>query len=777
MPLLWLSLAFLAGIACASLMGGTWYLWLLPAGLSIFLTLYETFLIAHFPLLQRLRQSARLPLFILLASFFIGAGRHQLTQRPFNPTHLAWYNDIGAVRVIGVVVSPPDLRENATLLKIRATTIIPQDGTSPNIPGPVNGFLLARLPATTFWRYGDMIELHGNLMTPPEGAGFSYRDYLARQNIHSYINYPQIRMITPRKGNPFLAAIFALRQRSYQYITLHYPMPEAALLAGILLGIESDIPPDIQTAFQDTGTTHIIAISGFNIAILAGLIAILFNRIIARRWVSLLATVFAISAYTILVGAQPPVVRAAIMGSMGLMGRLIGRRQKGINSLLFTAALMCLFNPLLLWEPGFQLSFAATMGLILFADPLQSLFIHGALKLLPENLVRSISSPVGEYFLVTLAAQLTTLPVIIAHFHRLSVSLLLANILILPAQPMVMVLGGLSVLGGLLIPPVGQALSHIAWVPLAYTIRIVEIIARSLPGSLHVGPVNHWWIIFYYTVLLSFPWLWNRKWLSTLKQRLSFPSVVITISLATIVIWRGALAPPDGYLHMVVLVVPGGPALLIRPPAGGNILVNASSSPDQLTSALERWFSPFNHSIDLLLLTAGAEKSLPAVPAVIQRFPIKYALMSDHLATGANRRNTLSSLQRSGSEIQPLVQDQEIELGSDGVILRVIAESSSGTSLLLQWKNFRALVPGGVPLAVLEAQPQSTLGLSLLLLSPKDLTEGQSPQDWERLQPYVILYNSDQLPVAAGSAWLSAASYDWVSLSTNGIELWVEIGE
>ena len=126
-------------------------------------------------------------------------------------------------------------------------------------------------------------------------------------------------------------------QRSAAVLEQLYPQPESALMAGILLGDDSGLPEDAQQAFRDTGTAHIVAISGFNIAILAGLIVLLLGKILPRATAALGAVIW-IGAYTLLVGGSPPVVRAAIMGAVGLFGGLIGRRQAGVNSLTFTAA-------------------------------------------------------------------------------------------------------------------------------------------------------------------------------------------------------------------------------------------------------------------------------------------------------------------------------------------------------------------------------------------------------------------------------------------------------
>ena len=155
-----------------------------------------------------------------------------------------------------------------------------------------------------------------------------------------------------------------------------------------------------------------------------------------------------IGLYTILVGVDASVVRAALMGGLSLLAAQFGRRQEGINSLAFVATLMAIVNPHVLWDVGFQLSFTATLGLILYAEPLSQWFTWAASRFLPAAAAVRLAKPVGEYFLFTLAAQVLTLPVILYHFQRLSWISLLANPLILPAQPPVMIMGGISVLGG-----------------------------------------------------------------------------------------------------------------------------------------------------------------------------------------------------------------------------------------------------------------------------------------------------------------------------------------
>jgi competence protein ComEC len=186
-----------------------------------------------------------------------------------------------------------------------------------------------------------------------------------------------------------------------------------------------------------------------------------------------------IGVYAVLVGGSASVVRAALMGGLALFARQIGRRQEGLNSLAFVGALMAFHNPLTLWDAGFQLSFSATLGLILYADPLSQAFLRFASRHLPLETAQRLAGPVGEYFLFTLAAQLLSLPVTLFHFHRFSLVAWAANPVVLPAQPPVMVLGGLAVLLGMVFLPAGRLIGYLAWPFVAFTIR-----AAGRPGAL-----------------------------------------------------------------------------------------------------------------------------------------------------------------------------------------------------------------------------------------------------------------------------------------------------
>ncbi|MCJ7696118.1 MAG: ComEC family competence protein, partial [Anaerolineaceae bacterium] len=504
MPFFWLACATLAGILIADLINLPKLVWLILFLLSLLVWLLPLIIKRHWlhPIRNPLIISC-LPFIVLLTFFFLGAWIYRSSQSDITPTHPAYYNEKGLVQLTGVIIQPPDVRDTYTNLTIRVDSLTPLASDDPLVdPDTVNGKILLQVLPGRQYHYGDLVSLRGSLTTPPDSGDFSYQDYLARKGIFSLMSYARVEVLDTKAANPILATIYALKERSQSVLTKIFPSPESDLLSGILLGNDNGLSPELKDAYQLTGTTHIIAISGFNIAILAGLITALFNRWLGSRW-GTLAAILTISLYTILVGADAAVVRAAIMGGFGMLGMLIGRRGNGLNTLGLSALIMCLLNPNLPWDVGFQLSFMATLGLVIYASPLQSRFEEFLGRFLKEETIKRVAGPISEYILFTLIAQALVLPLLAYHFGRFSLSFLLANPLILPVQPLVMILGGVALLGGLLNPGLGSVLAYLAWPFAAFTNRVVIWLAGLFPNALTLGSFSVVWVFIYYILFFT----------------------------------------------------------------------------------------------------------------------------------------------------------------------------------------------------------------------------------------------------------------------------------
>jgi len=787
-PLSWLSLAFLAGVILAAQVTFSAWWWFGAAGLCLLAALLLQLFSSRLAFLE-ISPSSLFLLLISLTFFFLGAARYQADQPRIDPFHIAWYNDRAYdVLVTGALVEPPDYRDTYTNLRLRVEAIDTGSGDL-----PVEGLVLARVWPNETYQYGERLRIRGQLLTPPENEEFSYRDYLAGQGIHAYMTKTEVTRLPGKAGNPIQQGLYAFKDKALENIYILFSDPEASLLAGILLGVDTGLPKDLQQAFKDTGTAHIIAISGFNIAIIAGLFFALFSRAFGQMRGSLFA-ILGIAIYTFLVGADAAVVRAAIMGSLSLTARLFGRRNDGLNALLVSAAVMTFANPHTPWDVGFQLSFFATLGLILYAEPFQAWAVRFITRYLDPGKAQKVAALLSEYVLLTLAAQLTTLPIMAWHFKRISLVSLIANPFILPVQPAVMILGGIAVLFSLIWLPLGQMAALAAWPFAAYTIRLVELFDRLPHGVLVLGDFSFWLVALFYVALLT--WTLARSplkaFLSNRKLNLPpLPAVTVTSALAVLVVltWRAALAAPDGRLHLTLLDVGSADAILIQTPGGRHILINGGPSATLLSDGLGRRLPPLGRRLDWLVVASTQENQISGLPRVIQRIPPENVLWAGNLEASYAARTLNAWLTEQDIPITRAKTGMELDLGQ-GAVLRVLNVNSRGAVLLLEWRTFRALLPIGMNFEALEelGYGKAIGRTSLLLLSDSGYAPISPPEWIASLNPQVIL-----LDVAAGDKdglpdqtllesiedypLLRTDRYGWIEVTTDGEQMWVRVEE
>lgn len=769
-PLLLPALVFVIGVLLAAALPLT------AAGWGLVCALAATWLF--------FARRARPALLLLLLA--LGGLRYAGVQPQITPAYIAWYNDTDQKFIIeGWVAAPPDVRDTGILLRVHVERLRPRDSLTFT---PVNGLLLARLPSGETWHYGDRIRLEGSPETPPEDEAFSYRTYLARQGIHTLLSTDEVHRLAGRGGSAFLRAMFAFKQHALEAVYRLWPDPEASLLAGILLGVESGIPAPVQAAFKETGTSHIIAISGFNITIVAGLFITFFGRWLGVRRGTLLA-VLGVTVYTLLVGADAAVVRAAIMGTFTLFARLVGRRQSALNTLALTAALMTLLDPFTPWDIGFQLSFAATLGLVLYADPLTQAFEFLVQRVLPETWVARISGAVSEYVLMTVAAQITTLPVMAYHFGALSWVAFLTNPVILPVQPPIMTLGGLAMLLGMIWLPLGRLTAPLAWPFVLFTIRAVEFFAALPGGQWFLGDISALWILTFYALLLTGTFGWSRfqSWYATHKDSLTphlRPTVFLTLLVAlNALVWRGVWTAPDGRLHVTLLDVGYGEALLVRTPAGHNALIGGGAHPSLLSDALGRQFPLGRRGLDALIVASPFAEHLGALPAILLRYPPQavYWLGPTH-ATPASR-TLQEALKAQRLPVVSLQTGQVLDFG-DGVTLRIVAVTKRGGVLQLTYGNLRLLLPFGLDADSLpKLQADRTLNANAFLLAGSGYAPLNPPAWIATLHPQVLLLSvgnnpyglpdDNLLAALENSPLLRTDQHGWIQLTTDGEQMWL----
>lgn len=781
MPLIWISLSFLAGIVLASLLSLPTWAWILVSAIFFLLFLFlrnrtlqvVSFLLPPFS-------------FILLTSLFLGSAYYQFRQPNIDAFHIAFYNDRNYdLLITGSLVEPPDYRDNYTNLKLQTEAVDTGDGNL-----PVSGFILVRVAKNKIYEYGQRVRLRGQLKTPPENEDFSYRDFLAREGIHSYMSTAEVTELPGNDGNIFYRQVYKLKTTLLEKTYRLYHDPEASLFAGILFGVDTGLTRELQNAFKNTGTAHIIAISGFNIAIIAGLFFSIFKRLTNERLGAGIAIV-GIFMYAFLVGGDAAVMRAALMGSISLLARQLGRRNMGMNALMVVALVMALINPLVIWDVGFQLSFFATLGLILYAEPFSN-FTANLIAKISKHDTSVFTRIVNENVILTLAAQLTTIPIMAYHFKRISLISLIANPFILPVQPAVMIVGGLAVFTSLIIQPLGQFIAWIAWPFAAYTIRVVEFFDSIPNGTIFLGDSSIWLVTSFYIALLAVTFNW-----SAIKSRLqslagSLRAVALTLTLAAmfvcmVVLWRSASTAGDGQFHITFLEVGSADAVLIQTPEGRNILVNGGASTSELSDELGRRLPFFSPKLDWLIIASTDEEQLSALPRVIERYPPDNVLWSGNVQASFSAQLLDEYFAAEGIPVSRAEAGQRLELGG-GAFIEALATGPRGSVLLIQYGNFRALLPIGLSEGTLESlEFGNAIGkVDALLLADAGYAPSNPPDIFENLNPQLVvlsvaagdpngLPSQDVLDSLDGYSLLRTDRSGWIDLSTDGVEMRVTV--
>ncbi len=609
MRLVYIALAWVIGIVLASSnQSGAFFLpiiWLVLVALAT-LTLW---------LMWQDRQQRFL--IITLLAFTLGGLRATLTH---NASDIMRYNNSGGLTIEGVIIAEPDIRDDRTQLRLQVETV-----TSASQTLVTNGVVLVETPRTEQINYGDRIRATGILITPAEYDTFSYADFLAREGVFSIMRFAAIEVTDHNQANPIYAALLNAKATAQNIINHNLPEPQAGLLSGILLGNERGISPEVSDAFARVGASHVIAISGFNMVILSGVILKLLGGLpFKRRWQVVIAIAI-IGAYTIFVGANAAVIRAAVMSSVLIIGQSLRRKTYVPATLAFVAIMMTALTPTVLWDISFQLSFFATLGLALYVDPLSRQFRRFLDWFLPPNLVDITTSFLAEPLIVTIAAQITTLPLIVLYFGRLSSVSIIINLLIIPPQAALLIIGVLATLAAFIVPVIGQILYWLDFILLSWTISLVRLFSRLSFADVDFK-VDARLITLYFIVLLGAAMLQATQptWAIRLGHFLRRRAVVtatlfaggLIVTLSVIIF----LSRPDGRFNLWLLDAGHSNAILMQTPSGAQILVDGGRFPSRLLTMIGDRIPFYDRELEVVVITQPDVFEYGALPAVLSRY-------------------------------------------------------------------------------------------------------------------------------------------------------------
>ena len=503
-------------------------------------------------------------------------------------------------------------------------------------PGPVR--VAATLPAFPAVRAGDTVEVRGRLRPPPDDDG--YGEYLRRTGATGSLDATFVAVLAPAAG----LSLQPMRDAAGDALRAALPEPEAGLAAGILIGLRERVDRSLAADFATAGASHVVAISGWNIAIVAGLVgAMMRGR--SRRIVAIVVG-GTILAYVLAAGASPSVVRAAVMAGVVLLARESGRAGRAPAALALAAFAMLVAEPAMIGDAGFRLSVAATAGLLAWGTPLG----HWIGGLGGGRIPGWLAEGLG----ISLAAQAATLPDVLVTFGRLSLVAPAVNLAVVPLVPAAMGAGVLAMAGGVLamlgLPgAVATIFGLPGWLLLHVIVTVVRVAAAVPFAAIAIPPeAGPAAALLGAALVLATPSIVRRVRARRTsrpgrgpspaggaahptrptRRRLPVPSSPATRALAflaAIVVTLSTLALADTAgrtTRLVMLDVGQGDAILVESRAGGRMLVDGGPDPERLLVELDARVPPWDRRIDLVVLTHPHEDHVAGLVRVLERYRV-----------------------------------------------------------------------------------------------------------------------------------------------------------
>jgi competence protein ComEC len=594
---------------------------------------------------------------VSLAALLLGAGRGALAATVELPPGITGQS----VSLSGTVDDDLVARKANRRLIVRVDHVATRAGQIPSS---------LRIEATVYgWtpvHYGDLVLLTGEIQRPPRFDQFDYRAYLSEQGIAGVMPSARLVRVTSHGGDPLHTALLVLRHAVVEAVDRALPEPQAALVLGVVFGYRAALPALLQQQMIASGLIHIVVISGLKVSLLARIIHQALGRILPSA--APLIAVGAMAGYALLAGASAAALRAAAMGMLVVIAGRLRRDSQVFVALALTAAVMLGLKPGLAADVSFQLSFAGTLGIAAMTDGIAARFPW-------------IPALIRDPFAATIAAEAATWPLMLANFHQLSLIGPVANALVLPLLPAVMIVGGAGALVGSQAALVGWPLMQAGGMIVSWYQLVIASLG-SLPFAAITTPYfpARWLaaaVILNGGALIGVrlrQFFWHKKiWLA-----------LGAASLATVVL---LLIRPDGRVHVYALDVGTGSAVLVRTANGHQLLIDAGPDADKLTQAIGRALPPTARTIDVWIITGGRRVNIGAAAVVLSRFHVQKLVIADPDPWSASLRALVQQAQSDRVRVAPAPGPFEL----DGV--RVSLASDGRSWLIEAGRAILAVVP------------------------------------------------------------------------------------
>ncbi|KNY25081.1 ComEC/Rec2 family competence protein [Pseudobacteroides cellulosolvens] len=433
----------------------------------------------------------------ILIFFIVGAAEFTIINKINSDKFMEFCGE--EVRVTGFICSEPDFKQSKTIYTIKTDDIIAKGKSY-----KVNGKLLLTVPfkaGTRVFVYGMSIIVNGKINIPDGKrvpGGFDYKSHLLKSGISAtmYAQSDSIEIGNSSSVNPLIKVGISLRKRITNTVKLCLPKEQASLLNGMLIGYTQDMSEEMANAFSDAGLSHLTAVSGMNIAFIVFPLLFVFKKMRLSQKLSNITIIGILIMFLFITGFSPSVARAVIMAVIILMGQLLKRETDIFTSISFAVILLLIYNPYTLFDIGFQLSFGATLSLVLFYK-----YLKGKLdfKFLP--------SFISDILAATISAQMGVVLISAMYFNKISIISLLSNLLVVPLVEVLTILGIVMVIIGQISIVPAELLGLVCNSFLSFILYVTKISSQIPFAVIKIATPSIPGFVIYHTAILYLFWL------------------------------------------------------------------------------------------------------------------------------------------------------------------------------------------------------------------------------------------------------------------------------
>ncbi len=594
--------------------------------------------------------------FLFLIIFLFGIFNYNLNSNPIGANHIANFIEDRKFTIIGTVIDKEYyLDQEKVSIKIKVSQIEKKDY---NIRA--QGLILVNTYLENCsYEYGDVLKIKGKLEKPAEQKNFGefdYELYLAREKIFTYLNIWQekdIQKIGEDNSNYLMSFTLSARDKIKEITEQTLPPPYNYLLIGMLLGEKAFIPANLKAIFSEAGIMHILAVSGLHVGIIAMALLAILSALRLPKKIKLPLLILILIMYASITGFRPSVLRAAIMFTLLIGGKLINRSRNLNISLFFAGFLILLSNPLILYDAGFLLSFMVTFSIINLTPIIQGVF---------SKIVVWIRDPLA----VSTAAWIGIFPLSAYFFSKVSMISIISNIFIIPLAGIAVILGFTTFFIGMASISLAAMIARANCLVLYLITLIVKTFSLLPFAFIYVAQPSTMVIILYYLMVFFIIEMFYKE---ALLQKIKKKAALIVLSVILLLVIFQVFYPADN-LKVNFINVGEGDCILIETPNRINILIDGGGSPQSDFDVGSKIVIPYMrrkgiNEIDLIILTHPHLDHLEGLLPVMKEFKVNMVLDSGLPCDSSEYKEFISIIQAKSIPYYKAKAGDNIVLGNN----------------------------------------------------------------------------------------------------------------